>query len=72
MNRFKAVGSDTNHEKPHFGWHGKAPMDPEARRAMNYSYEGSRSNSPAGSAVGGSDDGSRRSRSPGRSNAQVS
>ena len=72
MNRFKAVGADTNHEKPHFGWHGKAPMDPEARRAMNYSYQGSRSNSPAGSAVDGSDDGSRRSRSPGRSNARVS
>ena len=50
MNRFKSATAP-NHEKPHFGWYGKAPMDPEARRAMNYRYEGSRSNSPSGSVV---------------------
>lgn len=61
MNRFKSA-TEPNHEKPHFGWYGKAPMDPEARRAMNYRYiPGSRSNSPSGSVV--DDAGGSRSRS---------
>ena len=50
MNRFKSA-TEPNHERLHYGWYGKAPMDPEARRAMNYRYEGSRSNSPSGSVV---------------------
>ena len=50
MNRFKSATAP-NHERLHYGWYGKAPMDPEARRAMNYRYEGSRSNSPSGSVV---------------------
>jgi len=65
MNRFKTA-TEPNHEKPHFGWYGKAPMDPEARRAMNYRYvPGSRSNSPSGSVV--DDAGGSRSRSGSRS-----